>query len=46
MLWISSSEIKSLKRVQMLDEAVFKLLYTNTLGKGMNTFAIPLAMDK
>ena len=36
----------SATRVQILDEADGILQKTNTLGKGMNLFILPSAMDK
>ena len=44
--WLSSQEIDSATRVQILDETDCISHYTNTLGKGMNPIILPSAMGK
>ena len=44
--WLSSQEMDSATRVQILDEAGCISHSTNTLGKGMNPIILPPAMGK
>ena len=44
--WLSSKEMDTTTRVQILDEADCISHNTNTLGKGMNPIILPPAMSK
>ena len=44
--WLSSKEIDTATRVQILDETDCISHSTNTLGKGMNPIILPPAMGK
>ena len=44
--WLSSQEMDSVTRVQILDETDCISHSTNTLGKGMNPIILPPAMGK
>ena len=44
--WLSSYEMDTAKRVQILDEADCISHNTNTLGKGVNPIILPPAMGK
>ena len=44
--WLSSQEIDTATRVQILDETDFISHSTNTLGKGMNPIILSPAMGK
>ena len=45
-LWLSSQDVDTTTRVQILDEPDYISHSTNTLGKGMNPKILPPAMDK
>ena len=44
--WLSSQEMDTAIRVQILDETDYISHSTNTLGKGMNPIILPPAMGK
>ena len=44
--WLSSWEMDTVTRVQILDEIDYISHSTNTLGKGMNPIILPPAMGK
>ena len=44
--WLSSQEMDTATRVQILDETDSISYSTNTLGKGMNLIILPPAMGK
>ena len=44
--WLSSQEMDTATRVQILDETDCISHSTNTLGKGMNPIILPPAMGK
>ena len=44
--WLSSKEMDTATRVQILDQANCISHSTNTLGKGMNPIILPPAMGK
>ena len=44
--WLSSLDMDTATRVQILDESDCISHSTNTLGKGMNPIILPLAMGK
>ena len=44
--WLSSLEMDTVTRVQILDETYFISHSTNTLGKGMNPIILPPEMGK
>ena len=44
--WLSSQEMDTTKRVQILDETDCVSHSPNTLGKGMNPIILPPAMGK
>ena len=44
--WLSSQEMDTAIRVQILDETDCISHSTNTLGKGMNPIILPPAIDK
>ena len=44
--WLSSQEMDTATRVQILDEADCISHCTNTLGKGMNPIILPQSMGK
>ena len=46
MQWLSSKEMDTATRVQILDETDCISHSTNTLEKGMNRIILPLAMGK
>ena len=45
-LWVSSEEMDTTTRVQILDEMVYISYSTNILGKEMNPTIFPPFMDK
>ena len=44
--WLSSQDVDTTTRVQILDEPDYISHSTNTLGKGMNPNILPPAMGK
>ena len=46
MQWLSSQEMNTATRVQILDETHCISHSTNTLGKGMNPIILPPGMGK